>query len=122
MAAHRGVVNVDGRMQNLQLRFGVVVLALGLAAAMAMHGVGFGLGMHALLVPVLFVGAYGICAGLSRTCGLTAIAGRRFTAGGTEPIADRRELAALRKRGAAVLAISLFVSVIATALLSFLSR
>jgi hypothetical protein len=122
MALHRGVVNLDGRAQNAQLRFGLVVLALGLAGAMAMNALGLGLGMHALLVPVLFAGAYGICAGLARTCGLTAIAGRRITATGTEPVADRNELHALRRRGAAVIATSLFVSVIATVLLSFLSR
>jgi hypothetical protein len=122
MTAQRGVVNLDGRAQNAQLRFGVGIVAVGLGAAIAMNVLGVGLGIHMLLVPVLFVGAYGICAGLSRTCGVTAIAGRRLTATGSEPIADRTELAALRRRGIAVIATSLFVAVIATALLSLLSR
>jgi hypothetical protein len=75
-----------------------------------------------MLIPVLFVGVYGVCAGLWRTCGVTAMAGRRITATGTERVADRRELAALRRRGLAVLCGSLIVSVLATSLLSMLSR
>jgi hypothetical protein len=122
MAMQRGVVNLDGRAQNTQIRAGVVTVALGLAAAMAMNALRVGLGTHLLLVPVLFFGAYGVCAGLARTCGLTAIVGRRLTATGSEPIADRVELAALRRRGALVIALSLLVSVLATALLFLLSR
>jgi hypothetical protein len=122
MTTERGVVNLDGRAQNAQLRVGVGTLALGLAAAMAMKGLGAGVRMHAVLLPVLFVGAYGVCAGLSRTCVFTAITGRRLTAAGSEPIADRAELAAVRRRGAAVLATSLVVAVLGTAVLSFLSR
>jgi len=122
MGAQHGVMNLDARVQNAQLRVGIVVSGLGVGAAMVMNALGAGLGMHLLLVPVLFVGAYGICAGLTRTCGLTAIAGRRLTATGSEPIADRAELSALRRRGRAVLAASLLVSVVATALLTSVSR
>jgi hypothetical protein len=123
MAAPHGVVNLNARVQNAQLRVGIVLSGLGLAAAVAINKrVGAGLGMHALLVPVLFVGAYGICAGLSRTCGLTAMAGRRWTATGPERIADRSELAALRRQGAAVVAGSLLFSVLAAALLSAIAR
>jgi hypothetical protein len=122
MALHRGVLNLDGRAQNAQLRVGVGTLAVGLAAAMAMNARGAGPGSHLVLVPVFFVGAYGICAGLSRTCGFTAITGRRITATGSEPIADRHELAAVRRRGGIVMAISLAVALIATMLLSLLSR
>jgi hypothetical protein len=122
MGAQRAVVNLDDRVQNMQIRYGVGVTALGLAAAMVMRGHGVGVAMHALLVPVLFIGAYGVCAGLARTCGLTAMAGRRFTETGSEPIADRVELARLRRRGAAVIATSFLLSLLATALLYFLSR
>jgi len=122
MSAHRGVANLDERAQNMQLRFGLCAMALGLVAAMAMNALGVGRGVHALLLPVLFVGAYGVCAGLCRTCGVTAMAGRRLTASGSEPIADRCELAALRRRGLAVVVGSLVVSALATALLSMLSR
>jgi hypothetical protein len=122
MAAERGVVNLEGRAQNLQIRVGVVTVAMGLGAALAMNGLHIGLGMHLLLVPVLFIGAYGVCAGLSGTCALTAIFGRRLTATGPEPIADRAELAALRRRGAGIMATSLLLSVLATALLCLLSR
>lgn len=122
MALHRGVLNLDGRAENAQLRVGVGTLAVGLAAAMAMNAHGAGPGPHLALIPVFFVGAYGICAGLSRTCGITAITGRRITAMGTEPIADRNELAAVRRRGGKVVAFSLVVSVIATVLLALLSH
>jgi hypothetical protein len=122
MALHRGVGNLDGRAQNAQIRVGVGTLAVGLAAAMAMNARGAGSATHLALVPVFFVGAYGICAGLARTCGFTAITGRRITATGSEPIADRDELAAVRRRGGVVVAISLAVSLIATALLSLPSR
>jgi hypothetical protein len=118
----RGVANLDGHAQNRQLRLGVAVVSLGLVAAMVMRALGAGLQMHALLVPVLFVGAYGICAGLSHTCGVTAITGRRLTATGSERIADRSELAAVRRRGARVMATSLLVSLLAAALLYGLSR
>jgi hypothetical protein len=122
MGMHRGVLNLDGRAENTQLRVGVGTLAVGLAAAMAMNARGAGPGPHLALVPVFFVGAYGICAGLSRTCGITAITGRRITATGTEPIADRHELAAVRRRGGLVVVLSFAVSVIATLLLALLSR
>jgi hypothetical protein len=122
MAAHRGAMNLDGRAQNAQIRFGVGAMAVGLAAALAMKALGAGLGMHALLVPVLFVGFYGICAGLSQTCGLTAMAGRRIAEAGSEPIADRSELARVRRRGARVIATSLLAAALATVLLSLLSR
>jgi hypothetical protein len=122
MALHRGVVNLDGRAQNAQIRVGVGTLAVGLAAAMAMNARGAGMGMHLALVPVFFVGAYGVCAGLSQTCGLTAVAGRRRTSTGTEPIADRSELAAVRRRGAKVVAVSLLMSVVGTVLFYLLSR
>jgi hypothetical protein len=122
MAAQHGAANLDERAQNMQLRVGILVSALGLGAVVVMKTLGAGVGMRALLVPVLFVGAYGICAGLSRTCGLTAMAGRRLTPTGSERVANRAELCALRRRGAAVMATSLFVSVLATALLSLVSR
>ena len=121
MGAQYGAENLDARAQNMQLRAGILVSALGVGAVVALNRLGVGLGTRALLVPVLFVGVYGICAGLTRTCGLTAIAGRRLTPTGTEPIADRAELSALRRRGAAVMATSLFVSVLATALLSLVA-
>jgi hypothetical protein len=122
MALHRGVANLDGRAQNAQLRVGVATLAVGLAAAMAMNSHDAGPRMHMALLPLFFVGAYGIVAGLSRTCGVTGIAGRRLTATGTERIADREELVAVRRRGAKVVATSLFVAVLVTVLLSVLSR
>jgi hypothetical protein len=122
MAAQRGAANLDERAQNMQLRVGILVSALGFGAMVVTHTLGAGRATtHALLLPVLFVGAYGICAGLSRTCGLTAILGRRLTPTGTERIADRAELCALRRRGAAIMATSLAVAVFATALLSFVS-
>jgi hypothetical protein len=122
MTSQRVVVNLDRRAQNTQLRVGVGTLALGLATAMAMKALGSGMRTHVVLLPVLFVGAYGLCAGLTRTCGFTAITGRRLTETGSEPIADRAELVAVRRRGAAVVATSLAVAVLGTALLSFVSR
>jgi len=116
MSDLRRVENLDDRAQNAQLRVGVAMIFVGLAASVALHRHGAPWFAHFALVPFFLVGAYGMAAGLARTCGLTALTGKRRTEHGPEPIADRCELAAVRKRGMLLIAGSLLAAV-ATALL-----
>jgi hypothetical protein len=116
MSTSRRVENLDDRAQNAQLRVGVATMFLGLAVSVVLHKQGASPLAHLALIPIFLVGSYGMAAGLARTCGITALTGRRRTEHGPEPIADRRELAAVRKRGLAVIGGSLLLS-IATALL-----
>jgi hypothetical protein len=119
MAAHGpSVANLGERAQNVQLRFGVTLLVVGLAASMAMRRLGAGGPAHWLLVPFFLLGTYGIAAAMTRICGFTAILGHRLTETGREPIADRRELVAVRRRGALVMGTSVVVSLLAVLLLS----
>jgi hypothetical protein len=118
MATQAGVINLDDQAQNMQLRVGVGGVSLALAVAVVLGASGAGLAARLLVAPLFFVGVYGISAALFRVCGVTAIAGRRIIAGGTEPVADRVELDRLRRRGGMVIAVSAVVSLLATALLS----
>ncbi len=119
MGAHGpSVENLGERAQNAQLRFGVALLVAGLAASMAMRRAGASASAHLLLVPLFLMGTYGIAAAMTRTCGLTALFGQRLTETGRERIADRRELVAVRKRGALVMATSVAISVCAVLLLA----
>ncbi|MGD0674015.1 MAG: hypothetical protein ABSC94_01270 [Polyangiaceae bacterium] len=118
MMSSRRADNLDDRAQNAQLRVGIAMIFVGLAASVAMHRHGASAARNLSLLPIFLVGAYGMAAGLSRTCGLTALSGRRRTAHGTEPIADRRELAAVRKRGMLLMLGSSFAAVVIALLLS----
>jgi hypothetical protein len=122
MATQAGVSNLDGRAQNMQLRVGVAGITLGLAVAVAMSKLGASTALYLLLFPLFFAGAYGIGAGLFGICGMCALFGRRLSEGGSEPVADRAELAKLRRRGTTVIATSALASALATLLLSFASR
>jgi len=69
----------------------------------------------AVFVP-FFVAAYGVLAAFYETCSVRAISGCRLTSEGTEPVADRAELAAQRKTGLRVLGMSGALAGLATAL------
>jgi hypothetical protein len=110
--------NLGTRAQNIQLRMGLALVSLGLLGALAMHQVGASARLHVLLVPIFFAGVYGLVAGLSGTCPMHAFFGKRAVDSGTEPIADRNELTAVRRRGAWVMATTLLVSLGASLLLA----
>jgi hypothetical protein len=118
MGSATGMQNLGARAQNFQLRMGLVLVTLGLCAAVVMSHLGASVRMHLALVPIFFVGVYGLSAGLVGTCAFCAMAGKRAAGSGAEPIADCHELAAVRRRGALVMATALLVSVAASLLLA----
>lgn len=109
--------NLGARAQNTQLRGGVFVLVLALLASVLMRRAGASAPALWLLTPLFLAGTYGIAASSTRTCALTALSGHRLTETGREPIANRRELLEVRKRGMLVMVGSVAVSVIAVLLL-----
>jgi hypothetical protein len=117
MDARTQVTNLDAHAQNVGLRAGIGVIAAALAVAVALQEIGAAAHYRLLLVPAFFAGAYGVQAALFGTCGFTALMGRRFSAGAPEPVANRAELAQLRRRGLAGIALSAAVSVLTGAVL-----
>jgi hypothetical protein len=111
------VVNLDGQAQNVALRAGIGVIAVSLALAVLFQKLDAATVYRLLLVPAFFAGVYGVQAALVGTCGFTALLGRRITSSGPEPVADRAELVALRRRGLWGIATSAGVSVVTGALL-----
>jgi hypothetical protein len=113
------VANLDERAQNVQLRVGIALVSAGLFLGVLLNHLGASGATDLLLAPLFFVGTYGLGSAMIRTCAVTAFLGRRRAEKGTEPVADRAELAALRRRGAAVLATSFVVALGAASALSF---
>jgi hypothetical protein len=118
MGSATGMENLGARAQNFQLRMGVGLVSLGLFAAVAMNHFHAVARLRFALVPIFFGGVYGLAAGLAGTCAFCAMFGRRTTPSGTEPIADCHELAAVRRRGAFVIAMTLLVSLAASVALA----
>src|SRR5581483_8516327 len=104
--------------QNVQLRLGIGMMTAGLLLGIALHRFAAGAASLVFVAPFFFVGAYGIGAAMMRTCGVTALRGRRRAEAGTEPVADRAELAALRRRGAMVTVVSALFAAVATTVLA----
>jgi hypothetical protein len=117
MAAFSSRGNLEPEAQDLQMRVGIVALATALVVGTLLAKGGVAHGYRALAFGPFFVAGYGVLAALYRTCGLTAIAGRRVTSDGMERVADRDELAALRSRGLRVIAGSALLAATATAVL-----
>jgi hypothetical protein len=113
------VANLDAQAQNVGLRAGIGVIAASLALAVLLQMLGAATLYRLLLVPAFFAGVYGVQAALVGTCGFTALLGRRITSSGPEPVADRAELGALRRRGIWGIAASAGVAVVTGALLVF---
>jgi hypothetical protein len=119
MASSSGCGNLDDRARDMHIRMGVGMLSAGLLAAAVMHHLRWS-GLASLaLSPIFFVAVYGLAAGFGGTCVLNAISGKRRGTSGAEPIADRQELAAVRRRGASLTGASLLIAVAASALLAF---
>ncbi|MDF2696414.1 MAG: hypothetical protein K0S65_4797 [Labilithrix sp.] len=108
--------NLDAASQDTQLRAGLVALTTGLALAALLCRSGAPSVYRAIVFLPFFVASYGVLAALYATCGISAIAGRRFTCQGSERIADRGELSAHRAKGVKVLSMSLLLAAAATAL------
>jgi hypothetical protein len=112
--AQRG--NLDSRSQESQLRVGLVALAMALVLAAFLARTDAATLYRALVFGPFLVATYGLLAAFYGTCGLTAIAGRRITADGSERVADRTELCAQRRVGARVLGASVALAAIAPTL------
>ncbi len=110
--------NLDTRAQNFQLRLGVVMIALSLGVAVALVRAEVGTAYRLLVALPMYFGTYAVYAGLTKTCGFTALRGLRMTASGPAPVADKAELAAQRRRGLRVIASSAAVAGLATLLLA----
>jgi hypothetical protein len=119
MAAVAPRGNLDTRAQETQMRFGLVALAASLVVAVVLAQSGASAGFRAVAFVPFFVAAYGVTSALYRTCGLSALAGRRQTSDGAEPVADRSELRAQRRAGLRVFAVSGALAGVATLLFSF---
>jgi hypothetical protein len=113
--------NLESRAQDIQMRVGLVALAISLVVGTLLARSGVAMGYRALAFVPFFVASYGLLAALYRTCGMTALAGRRITSDGTEPVADREELAALRSKGMRVMLGSALLAATATSLLAIAS-
>lgn len=111
------MTNLDTHAQNVGLRAGIGLIAVALAVAVALQEFGAAAHYRLLLLPAFFVGAYGVQAALVGTCGFSALMGRRFTSGASRPVANRAELAQLRRRGLTGIAVSAAVSVLTGAVL-----
>jgi hypothetical protein len=116
MAALTQRGNLDSRSQEGQLRMGLVALAMALVAAAFLARSDAATLYRVLVFAPFFVAAYGVLAAFYGTCGFCAFAGRRMTADGAEPVADRTDLAAQRKTGLWVLTMSGVCALIATVL------
>jgi hypothetical protein len=103
------------------MRVGVVALATALVLGTLIAKSGAAHGYRALAFGPFFVAGYGVLAALYRTCGISAIVGRRVTSDGMERIVDRVELAELRSRGLRIIAGSVVLAAGATSVLFFAS-
>ena len=91
--------NLTTTVRNQQIRFGVMLFAATLVGAVLLREAGIdSLLRYVLFVPVLFA-FYGLAMGLTGICSLSAAAAVRRTEEGPEPIVDRGELRAIRRRG-----------------------
>ncbi len=116
MAAVGPTGNLGSRAQDNQLRVGLVALAMALALTAFLARTDGGSAYRWLVAFPFFVAINGVLAGFYKTCGVTAFAGRRITASGVEVVADRHELAALRRTGLKVLGMSVALAAAAAAL------
>jgi hypothetical protein len=111
------VGNLDLRAQNTQLRAGVVMIAVALAAAVILLRLGAPAAYRGFVALPLFFGTYGVYAGLTRICGFTALRGVRMTESGACPVADKAERTANLRRGLRAIGASASIAAAATALL-----
>src|SRR4051812_29050813 len=95
--------NLDAGALNLELRTGVAVLGASLTGAVILLHMHASPAWRALLLLPFFVGFYGLFAGLTGVCSLSALSGRRLTRSGSERIATTPERRQLRRAGVKVL-------------------
>lgn len=99
------------------MRFGVAMSLVGLGLATILLHSGASTSGRALLVVPFWLAAYGVLASLFRTCAFAALGSCRLAACGRQPIAGREGVRAVRRTGLRVLAASVALAVLLTALL-----
>ena len=106
--------NLTEEVQNWQLRFGVGLFAFALGGAVLVREVGVTSALrYALFIPI-FLACHGIYSGLTGVCGVTAAQGCRRSEEGSEPVADRRELRAVRRRGGMIFTMTALTALLVT--------
>ena len=120
-SAPERVGNLDASSQDTQLRVGLFSLVAALAGAAFLSKTGASPIYRTLMFLPFFAASYGVLAALYATCGISAIAGRRFTCQGTDRIVSRSDLALHRAKGVKVLSLSMVLAAIATACFVFTS-
>lgn len=103
-AAPAPAYNVTGLVRTKQIRVGVLLFAVCLAAAVAFRAGAVGSPFRYVLFLPILVAFNALAMGLTGVCGISATRAVRQTEEGEEPIADRDEVKALRRRGIFVLA------------------
>lgn len=109
--------NLEHQAQAFQLRLGVVFVGVGLLVAALVRTSDSSALRLAAFLP-LFLGSYGIIAGIEKTCGFTALARRRITDQGPERVIDPDEAKALRRTGIRVMLTSFGFAASASILLA----
>jgi hypothetical protein len=117
MTAQAQPMNLDSRAQATQLRVGVVALAVALTVGALLAKTSIPAGYRAFAFLPFFFAAYGLLAALYRTCGFTAIRGRRLTNQGSERVIDPDALRAQRRLGTRIIMGSAALASAVTALL-----
>ncbi|MEP7123040.1 MAG: hypothetical protein ABJE95_19085 [Byssovorax sp.] len=108
--------NLGDGPQDFRLRVGATAFALGLVLAVAMLKLGAPPALRLLLAVPFFLGANFLYQGLFRTCVGLASQGMRDTGDGPTPIADRDELARVRRSAMIVMGWSILSAALGTAL------
>jgi hypothetical protein len=107
--------NLGPRARRVQLRVGVIWLALTLAVGFALVELGVAPAYGWLLLPLMASGTYAMLAGLFGVCVFTGARGGRLADYGYETVTDCSLRLQLRKRGAGVLLASLCWAALSTA-------
>ena len=108
--------NLGDGPQDRRLRWGAITFALALVLAVVMLKLGASPTVRLLLAVPFFAGATGLYQGLFRTCSGLAARGLRDNGDGPTPIADRDELARVRRTAIIVMACALVSAALGTGL------
>jgi hypothetical protein len=112
------VGNLDRHAQRTWLRMGVAFVAVALVLAVILGASGASAFARLVVFVPLFLGVYGLRAGLEKTCGFCAIARRRIAEDGPEPVTDPAEIQSSRRVGMRVIALSAGVAAVGATLLA----
>jgi hypothetical protein len=116
MAASARCTNLGPADQDWRLRLGVGWFGVSLVLAVGVAKLGVAAPFRLVLALPFFVAAFLLTQALCKTCSFMAAKGLRATETGLEPIADPREVLAVRRRGRQVVALSAALALVAASL------